>query len=185
MQVENWYAIATLAAIVVGPILAVLVTRVLDRAGEKRRRKFEVFKSLMQTRGLRLDPVHVAALNVVEIEYYNEKEVRDAFRAYVEHLSAPMPAVEEQPRFFDQRSDLFMNVLSKMGSVLKLQFDKRDLERLSYVPQGWDNDQALQRRNMQLLGQVLGGERAIPVTSILPGPSPYPEPPKLEKPADD
>lgn len=182
MQTEAWYALATLAAIALGPIIAVLATRLLDRSRESRRRRMDVFRNLMQTRGVRLDPVHVAALNVVEIEFYKDRQVRQAFQSYIHHLSSPMPAVEEQDRFFDQRSDLFMNLLSEIGSSVGLTFDKRDLERLSYVPQAWDSDQNIQRKNTEMLNQLLSGQRPLAVTHFSGGQSPYPEPPKLEPP---
>lgn len=182
MQTETWYALATLAAIALGPIIAVLVTRLLDRSRERRRRRMDVFRNLMQTRGVRLDPVHVAALNVVEIEFYKDQQVRQAFQSYIQHLSSPMPAVEEQDRFFDQRSDLFMNLLSEIGSSVGLTFDKRDLERLSYVPQAWDSDQNMQRRNTEMLSQLLSGQRPLAITHFTGGQSPYPEPPRLEPP---
>ena len=174
MQTEAWYALATLAAIMLGPIIAVIVTRILDRSAERRRRRLDVFRNLMQTRGVRLDPVHVAALNVVEIEFYKDTNVRNAFQSYIQHLSAPMPVVAEQDRFFDQRSDLFMVLLSEIGTSVGFTFDKRDLERLSYVPQGWDSDQNMQRKNAEMLGQLLSGQRAIPITQFTGGQSPYP-----------
>lgn len=129
---------------------------------------------------MRLDPVHVAALNIVEIEFYKDKEVREAFQAYIQHLSSPMPVVAEQDRFFDQRSDLFMDLLSEIGSSVGFRFDKRDLERLSYVPKGWDSDMSLQRRNSEMLGQVLSGQRELPITQFTGGQSPYPDPPAIE-----
>lgn len=182
MQTETWYALATLAAIVLGPIIAVFVTRMQDRAAEKRRRRLDVFRNLMQTRGVRLDTVHVAALNVVEIEFYKDKEVRAAFQLYIQHLSSPMPDVAERDRFFEQQSDLFMDLLFKIGYSVGLSFDKRDLERLSYVPQVWNIDQHMQRRNVEMLGQLLAGQRAMPITYFTGDQSPYPEPPTNEPP---
>lgn len=182
MQTETWYALATLCAIALGPIIAVLLTRLLDRSRERRRRRMDVFRNLMQTRGVRLDPVHVAALNVVEIEFYKDQQVRHAFQSYIQHLSSPMPAVKEQDRFFDQRSDLFMNLLSEIGSSVGLAVDKRDLERLSYVPQAWDSDQSMQRRNAEMLSQLLSGQRPLAITHFTGGQSPYPESPRLEAP---
>ena len=179
MEPASTYAISTLAAIVLGPILAVVVTRFIDARTERKRRKFDVFRNLMQTRGIRLDPVHVAALNILEIEFFNEAAVRVAYKSYIEHLSSPMPAVNEQDRFFDQRADLFMSLLYEIGKVLRFQFDKRDLERLSYVPQGWDVEQNLQRRNAQMLNQLLSGERPLPVSNFLSQASPYPVAPEV------
>ena len=185
MHSETWYALATLAAILLGPIIAVAVTRLLDGSREKEKRRLDVFRNLMQTRGVRLDPVHVAALNVVEIEFYKDKQVRAAFQTYIQHLSAPMPAVAEQDRFFDQRSDLFMQLLSEIGSAVGFSFDKRDLERLSYVPQGWDSDRNAQRRNAEMLGQLLSGQRALAITHFTGSQSPYPEPPSIEQRIDN
>lgn len=180
MATETWYALATLVAIAFGPIVAVLTTRWLDGVHERRRRKLDVFKSLMQTRGIRLDPVHVAALNVVEIEFYNEHKIRNSYKAYIEHLSSPSPSPQEQDKFYDQRSDLFMNLLFEIGNSLNYQFDKRDLERHSYVPEGWGIEQGIQRRNAELLSKVLSGQIAIPITQFTGGHSPFPEPPNLE-----
>lgn len=182
MQTETWYALATLAAIALGPIIAVLVTRFLDGSREKRRRRLDVFRNLMQTRGVRLDPVHVATLNVVEIEFYRDEKVRQAFQLYIQHLSSPMPEVEEQDRFFAQRSDLFMNLLFEVGSSVGLAFDKRDLERLSYVPQAWDSDRSMQRRNAEMLSQLSSGQRAMPITHFTGAQIPYPEPSRFEPP---
>lgn len=178
MDPSNIYAISTLIAIVIGPVLAVVVTRLIDARTERKRRKLEVFRNLMQTRGIRLDPVHVAALNILEIEFFEEVAVRGAYKAYIEHLSSPMPAVDEQERFFDQRADLFMGLLYEIGKALRLHFDKRDLERLSYVPQGWDAENSLQRRNAQMLNQLLSGERPLPVSNFLSQASPYPAAPE-------
>jgi hypothetical protein len=180
LESSNAYAIATLIAIVVGPILAVAITRFIDRKVEARGRKLQLFRNLMQTRGLRIDPTHVAALNTVEIEFYGESQVVAAYKSYIEHLSAPMPTVDEQVRFFEQRTDLFMNLLHKMGTALKYRFDKRDLERLSYVPQGWDAQNTLQQDNARKLNQLLSNERALPITNFLSSNSPYPKPPEVE-----
>jgi hypothetical protein len=152
----------------------------MDAYTEKKRRKFELFRNLMQTRGIRLDPIHVAALNIIELELYSNKNVRSAFHRYIEHLSAPMPSVEEQDRFFSQRSDLFMDLLHEIGNVVGYRFDRRELERRSYVPVGWDNDQTLVRRNAQLVNQLLTGERPLPVTNFIARPNPFPEPPQAE-----
>ncbi|WP_227271129.1 DUF6680 family protein [Roseobacter weihaiensis] len=182
MTAESIYAALTLLAIVTGPVIAVWLTRLLDARAARHNRRLNLFRDLMQTRGIRLDPLHVAALNIVELEFYNENEVRDAFKAYIDHLSGPAPeAASEQERFFGQRSDLFVALLSKIGAVVGYKFDKHDLDRNSYVPQGWDADQSLQRRNAQLLNGLLSGQRPLPVTNFLSQQSPYPEAPKVDE----
>jgi len=181
MSEEIVLSIATLVAIVAGPILAVLVTRQIDNRNEAKRRKLDLFRTLMQTRGIRLDPAHVAALNIVELEFYDQPQVRSAFRSYIEHLSSPEPAgsKEDQDRYYDQRSDLFMDLIHQIGRVVGYNFDKRELERRSYVPKGWNDDQFLQKRNAHLIAEILEGRRPFPITNFVTGQSPFPAPPTI------
>lgn len=174
------YSLATLVAILVGPIMAVVVTRKLDAQAETRRRKFELFKDLMQTRGIRLDPIHVAALNIVELEFYDHPKVRAEFKKYIEHLSSPAPNGNQDDlnRYYDQRSDQFMELIYEIGIVLGYKFDKRELDRRSYVPKGWNDDQFMQRKNASMINQLLEGQRALPITNLLSRQNPFPEAPQ-------
>lgn len=176
-------AILTLVAIVVGPVVAVLITWCLNRKYRADDRKLNIFRDLMQTRGIRLDPLHVAALNIIELEFYKNPKIRKAFKDYIEHLGTPIPEKDsDQKQFFDNRSELLMELLREIGHDVGYTFDKMELDRRSYAPVGWENDQFLQRRNAQLLGAVLSGERPIPVTNFL-APSPFPDPPEIDEPA--
>jgi hypothetical protein len=46
----------------------------------------DVFRTLMRTRRMRLNPDHVGALNLVEIEFYRQADVIAAWETYWEHL---------------------------------------------------------------------------------------------------
>lgn len=179
-SINTVYAWLTLFAIFSGPVIAVLLTRWIDARSEDRGRKMLVFRNLMQTRGIRLDPAHVAALNIVEVEFYKSSNISDAFRAYIKHLMSAMPPVADQKAFFAEQNDLLIDLIFKIGKELKLDFDKRDLEKFSYVPQGWEDDQTLQRKNANLLSQILSGQRPIAVSNHFSGTSPFPDPPQRE-----
>lgn len=71
----RWIDLINLLAILAGPILAVMVDRSRQkRAGEKGRR-LAVFRSLMRTRRHRLDPEHVGALNLIDLEFFGKTSV--------------------------------------------------------------------------------------------------------------
>jgi hypothetical protein len=162
----RWLDVATILAIVLGPVLAVGVDRLQQRWTEGKRRRLEIFRTLMRTRRARLDSDHVGALNLVDLEFYGRKKVMEAFRAYIGHLSSPLPMPESQDLFFEQREDLLVGLLNAMGRELGYAFDKRDLEKLAYGPAGWSRDQDMQRQNMVLVNQLLSGNRALPVTPM-------------------
>lgn len=174
----RWLDIATIAAIVLGPLLAVAVDRIQQRWTGKKTRRLEIFRDLMRTRKARLDPVHVNALNLVDLEFYGRPRVLSAFRSYIGHLSQPVPPQEAADPFFDHREELLVTLLFEMGRELGYSYDKRDLEKLAYGPVGWNNDQNMQRQNMVLVNELLAGRRALPITPMsAPAQNPFPPPP--------
>src|ERR1700693_3746623 len=81
------YEWLTLAAILIGPIAAVFMTRFVDWRRERRSQRLGIFKNLMRTRGSRLHHEHVGALNLVEIEFYKEEKVLSVLEKYFEQLN--------------------------------------------------------------------------------------------------
>lgn len=156
--------IATIGAIVVGPILAIQIARKRDIEREAKERKLRVFRDIMGTRGVLLDPAHVAALNVVEIDFYEDREVVSAYRSYMQKLNSAAPTDDQSTRFYDEKDDLFLDLVQSMGRHLGYQFDKRELQRTGYAPKGWFDDQNLQRDNAIRLASLLEGKRTLPIS---------------------
>ena len=177
-QLQMWILIATVVAIVVGPVIAVIITRVIDRNNEKRDRKLRIFRELMQTRMLQIDPSHVGALNIVELEFYGEKEIIKAYREYIQHLNSAIPSPDEHSQFFEERRDRFLTLIQSMGRALGYDFDKREIDRLAYMPAGWATDQQMVRNNAQLLSDVLSGNRPIRIAPHAAGQ--FPPPPEID-----
>lgn len=178
----RWTDVATILAIVLGPILAVGIDRFQQRWTDTKSRRLEIFRALMKTRKARLDPAHVSALNLIDLEFYGRQRVMAAFRSYIDHLSTPLPMPEGQAQFFEQREDLLLGLLHAMGDELGYSFDKHELEKLSYGPTGWNSDQNMQRQNMALLNDLLQGRRPLTVVAMQPTqqnpfpPAPEPNP---------
>ena len=76
----------TLLAIVVGPLLAIFVTRHLDNRRERTSRRMDIFRTLMRTRRTPMLPEHVGALNLIEIEFENQDEVISEWRKLFGHF---------------------------------------------------------------------------------------------------
>ena len=69
----------TIAAIILGPILAVQAQKWIERKSTRKERRLALFKALMSTRATRLSPLHVEALNMIDIEYYDNQKIVDAW----------------------------------------------------------------------------------------------------------
>lgn len=111
-----------------------------------RARRMEVFRTLMATRGNNLHYRHVEALNLIDVEFSEpqEKDIRDAWKTYLDHLNTY--AVDEDPdeakrtRLLNQkeerRKDLLAELLQKMGVHMGYGFDFTYLKGRAYYPQG-------------------------------------------------
>ena len=169
----------TIIAIVVGPIVAVSITLWRDRRNEVKRRKRDILASLMRTRSSRLSAEHVGALNLVQLEFHGRTAIIEAYQRYIEHLGTPLPAVDQQNQFFQQRETRFLHLLNAIAGGLGYEFDKKDLESLSYSPRGWHDSESIQHDNMLLLWQLLRGDRALRVRSeTTEERGPFPPPPE-------
>lgn len=156
---------ATIIAIYYGPIKAVRITRDNDEKREKRRRQYAVFHDLMKTRRFNLAPEHVMALNLVQVEFYGYEKIDNAYRTYIALLHGKFPAANdpEAERFWQTKQDALYNLMHEIAEELGYKYDKRDMERLAYGPQGWQNDEEQQRALRSLLIDLLAGKRAFPV----------------------
>lgn len=175
---ETLILLATIAAIIYGPVRAVKVTRQLDAEREQTQRKYQILSDLMRTRRARLDPLHVSALNLIELEFYGNESIRSAYRTYAKHLNSHFPQESEAlDRHLREGDDLFNDLLQTIALDLGYSFDKGDLERLGYLPQGLGRHYDNSMINAQLTRDILEGRRALPITNFISNDAIFPPPP--------
>ncbi len=180
--IEIGILMVTAWAIWYGPQKAVLLTRQGDERREAQRRKHEVFHQLMRTRGVTLHPDHVMALNLIQLEFHEFSTVQAAYRRYVEDLYKANPTNPgEVEKLVRDRRDLLIELIHAMGEALNLKYDKRDLDKLSYSPQGWYNDEVTVRTLRDFFIQVMTGERALHIAPFARDPR-FPDPPPTPPP---
>lgn len=177
--IEVLILLATIIAIVYGPVKAVKITRILDKERSERDRKFQLLSDLMRTRQARLDPAHVGALNLIELEFYGEEKIIRAYRKYIGHLSTTIPTPKsDENRWSDKREDLFTEVLFEVANFLGYKFDKRELSRLGYIPKGLSTYHDDSLTNASLLRAILEGTRSFPITNGPASTNKFPPPPE-------
>jgi hypothetical protein len=170
-------------AIWYGPQKAVKITRTMSLDDEERRealrRKYNVFHELMRTRGVTLSGPHVLALNLVQLEFYAIDSVQSAYKRYIDALApAPMNTPTEREQLVLKRSDHLYDLLHAMGDELGMRFDKRELERLAYSPQGWQEEETAAKTLRQYAIQVMTGDRAVHIAPFGGVNPKYPQPPQ-------
>lgn len=187
MNGSAWLAIVTAVAAIIGPAIAVWITRMSDERKEIHGRRMEIFRTLMRTRKMPVHFDHVGALNLIEIEFANDQAVIGAWKEYLRNLSEPVPSGAEetvQAIFFKRRETLLTKLISEIAKVLKFKIEQMDIFEGNYIPQGWHDDDWEQRMARKGLIEVLSGKRPIVIQPYAPsqGTGPYPPPPHVEKP---
>ena len=116
MGIADWLMIF---AVLFGPIIAVQLTRYLDRIKEIRERKLDIFKTLMATRAYNVSWAHVEALNRIDLEFdHNNKKEKAVIFAWKEYLDLLSNSSINSEQWNIKRVDLLVELLHKMAKVL-------------------------------------------------------------------
>ncbi len=157
--------IVTIIAIIVGPIIAVCITRYFDDRREHRRRKFDIFHSLMRTRSMTFHPDHIMALNLIQVEFHKNDKVVQAYTTYLPLFKQQSISddAELPNNFSEQIENALFNLISEIGKDLGHNYDKMELKNLSHgVPEWLEDDQTV-KSVWKMLKKLLDGEGELPV----------------------
>ena len=162
MNATQWIMVA---AMLLGPILAIQIQKFLETRRELRRTRMHLFHTLMQTRGNRLDPTHVQALNSIDLLFHKDKKVVDAWRVYHDHLtSLDRPPSDAQPdQWIKRDEDYLVELLAALSRTLGYDFDTAQLKRAIYAPRVHAEHQSDSEVIRRSLADILSGKQVIPV----------------------
>jgi hypothetical protein len=180
--------IVSIAAILLGPIVALELQKRLDTGREARNRKMGVFKTLMAYRGTPLAPSFVQALNLIDVEFNaaseKEKAVRTAWKVLLDHFTDlgefNRAGTLVPPNVLERSTPLTTTLLLAMGKCLGFDFDEVQIKKGGYYPLFLGNVEQEQHALRRALLDVMEGKRRIPVAVfedkfapvILPEPTP-------------
>ena len=159
--------IATIVAIIFGPIFALRHSRDHQNKVEQEKRQLAIFTTLLRTRKIELAPERVMALNTIPVEFYGAKNIIEAHQKYLGQLNShfPSPDAPEAEAFHKELNDLMYDLLHAIGTHLNFNFDKRDLEKFAYSPQGWSTDDLEQKSLRKALIEIATGARPLSITT--------------------
>lgn len=171
MTTNEW---VTVAAVILGPILAVQAQKTIEFIKDKRNRRQTLFKTLMSTRGERLSRGHVQALNMIDIEFYgrrlfgtrfqlrSEKAITNAWKNYNDNLNSK-ESYGSLELWLKDGDTLFIKLLYEMSKSLGYDYDEVQLKRDAYRPMAHANVENAQLDVLAGLASVLKNERSIPM----------------------
>src|SRR3989442_4134092 len=121
MPKPGWFEWLTIAAIVLGPVLALLAQRALDRIREKKKQRVGLYLVLMSTRAQPLSPAHVQALNSIDVVFNRrrkDKAIRAAWEKWFAHAVTPPPTPSAAPTLGrgERLNDLKVELYQAIGA---------------------------------------------------------------------
>jgi hypothetical protein len=163
ITLEGWL---TIAAVVIGPILALGAQRVLDNLRERHERQVRLFRELMVTRSSRLSARHVEALNGVPLEFEDSgKEMRviTAWKTYLDHLGTD--ATKDGATWNRVGGELLVELLYEISRRVGYTFEKPRIIGEVYLPQLFNTLEVEQTALRQRLLELTDGKgtRKLPV----------------------
>lgn len=166
IKLEGWL---TVAAIILGPVLAFGIQHWRDQLREDRNRKRKVFHQLLLTLKVPMAQVHVDAINSVPLEFYSHPETIRAWRLYTSHLNNRNMLKNNNQAWGEKKFELLIDLVYEMGKTLRFDhIDKATLRDNLYVPQGYEDREEQFSQIRATLLQVLRGECPVPVTMVGP-----------------
>lgn len=137
LKPSDWIMIA---AIVLGPILAVATQLVAQGKKEKRAQRLWVFSTLMSLRATQLAPDYVRALNYIDVVFYKNNQVRSRWNALLGHLNSPAYNDENfGPATVERTRDLLSELLAEIAKDLGYKYDHTQIKNNAYYPRGLGN----------------------------------------------
>lgn len=147
MRLNEWL---TLAAIILGPIIAVGITLWIEGRRRMRDSRMIVLRQLMATRHLPGDPLYSLAVNLIPVEFNDERSVMAAHKAYHEALRASAAAPDDQKRqalefLVSRQTKMIYAIMQSLG----LHASEADIPMEAYAAQGMVDRNALYLKSLE------------------------------------
>lgn len=163
----DWKDIIMTIAVIIGPIVAVVITRYLDNKNFEKNRKLSIFRDLIKDRSDSLSYNFVNAFNLIQIEFSNDAKVIDAWKSVLECRNAPGP--QDDPEWWTRKNmeadQKINNMLFEMAKVLNIDLNPFDMQT-SYFPRGWSDEKQINLKIRNLLHELLDNKGAISVKIV-------------------
>ena len=115
--------ILNLAALVLIPIAAVVIGQRLQIHSEKRKDKMQIFKTLMTSRIYGWTPDSVHALNVIDIVFADDKNVRDAWKDLNDKYRVSNPDQQHIKKIENAQYKLLEAIANSLGYKKKITWE--------------------------------------------------------------
>lgn len=150
--------VLNLIAIIAIPIAAVLIGQWLQNRSEKRKDKMQIFKTLMTSRIYGWTPESVNALNIIDIVFANDKNVRAAWKDLNDKYHVSDPDQQHLKKIENAQYKLLEAIACSLGYKDKITWETI---QNPYMPVGMVNQIEVQKNMQQAYYRAIDGVNKI------------------------
>ncbi|MDX1949989.1 MAG: DUF6680 family protein [Rickettsiales bacterium] len=147
-----------------GPIVAIQVQKFIEKLKEGKNRKLWLFHTLMATRANRVSDRHVEALNMIEIEYHNDKKAKKIIDAWREYHSLLNDRGMDIKQWTQKQNELFVNLLYEMSQFLGYSYNRVEIQKGCYSPEAHGEREAIQTIISRGFADIFIGKKTFPIS---------------------
>lgn len=150
--------VSNLVALIVIPIAAVLIGQHLQNRAEKRKDKMRIFKTLMTARiyGWTVDSVH--ALNVIDVVFADDKQVRAAWKDLNDKYHVSNPDQQHLIKIQFAQYKLLETIANSLGYKNKITWETI---QNPYIPDALFMQLEAQKESQQAYSEIITGMRKM------------------------
>ena len=141
-----------LVAVIIIPILAVIIAQYLQNRSEKRKDKMQIFKVLMTSRIYSWTPESVHCLNLIDIVFSDDKEVRKAWKDLYDKYCVENPTETELKKIKDAQYKLLETIAHSLGYKNKITWETI---QNPYIPNGMISQQMQQNARQEGIDNLI------------------------------
>ena len=130
------YEWLTLAAITLGPVIAVLVSLWLEKRRKDREQKLITLRVLMTTRHLVGDPNYSAAINLIPVEFSGQPNVQTAYREFIEAAYADVTE-DNRDKVIQRTAVKQTRLIFEIAKSMGYKIAETDIQTSAYAADGW------------------------------------------------
>lgn len=127
------------------PIISIIIAQRLQDRAKKRQDKMEIFKTLMTSRVYGWTSSSVSALNIIDIVFADDKEVREQWKIYYDRLCIEKPTETDLKKIENEKYKLLEVIAKSLGYKDKITWETI---QNPYIPKGL-TDSMLQQQQYQ------------------------------------
>lgn len=175
--------VMSVAAILASPLIALWVQRRVETNKARRERREAIFRALWVNRRRPFYIARVDALNMIDVEFFGERRVQDAWEDLRAHyFRQEHPGLNDQ-QIFAEREEKFATLLYEISQVLGYKFGRTHIRDNVYRPQLHGKFDEIEIETRSRILALLRSD-ALPVRFI-EGPPPPPPPTAQLLPTDE